>query len=239
MIADPEFDPRLRNTIFTLRRQVRFQSGRPYDACCSKVALEAQFGWKRQWGRLHLLDTRVCWQHCWNQLADGRILDATADQFESRWLDDLVVLEASDPHARAYQPAPPGWTFTLREQEAVIELDAVRDGTEVHDAAMLCTNWIAAARQVLTMMTGWSLPDDIVDYATRALRVRAFLRQSMTSGQLDDLLTMYEWAHAQASRGGPWMSSEYAAVLEERFHKGEAIGVQTHQQTNEGGCYGS
>ena len=35
------------------------------------------------------------------------------------------------------------------------------------------------------------------------------------------------------------MSSEYAAVLEERFHKGEAIGVQTHQQTNEGGCYGS
>jgi hypothetical protein len=135
-----------RKAILTLRRQVRFQDGRPYDARCSKVAaaIEAQFGWKRQFGRLRLLDARVCWQHCWNQLADGHILDATADQFESRW----------------------------------------------------------------------SLPDDIIDYAARALRVRALLGESMTSGQLDELLTMYEWAHAAAARGGLWMSSEYAAVLE-------------------------
>ncbi len=104
-----------RNAILALRQRIRFEDGRPYDARCSKVAeaLQAQFGWKRVWGRLRLLDAHVCWQHCWNQLADGRIHDATADQFESRWLGDLVVLEASDPHARAYQPAPPGWTFTL------------------------------------------------------------------------------------------------------------------------------
>jgi len=70
-----------------------------------------------------------------------------------------------------------------------------------------------AARQVLTMMTGWSLPEDIVDYAARALRVRSLLDRSMTSGDLDGLLTMYEWAYAAAVRGGPWMSSEYAAVL--------------------------
>jgi len=204
-----------RKAILTLRRRVRFQDGRPYDARCSKVAaaLEAQFGWPRRWGRLRLLDARMCWQHCWNQLADGRILDATADQFESRWLGDIVVLEASDPHATAYQPAPP-WTFTLREQEGVIELDAVSDGAEGHDAAMPCASWTAAARQVLTMMTGWSLPDDIIDYAARALRVRALLGESMTSGQLDELLTMYEWAHATATRGRPWMSSEYRAVLE-------------------------
>ncbi len=88
--------------ILTLRQRVRFQDGRPYDARCSKVAaaLEAQFGWPRKFGRLRLLDARVCWQHRWNQLADGRILDATADQFESRWLGDLVVLEASDPILR-------------------------------------------------------------------------------------------------------------------------------------------
>jgi hypothetical protein len=154
-----------RQAILTLRRRVRFQDGRPYDARCSKVAaaLEAVFGWKRGWGRLRLLDTRVCWQHCWNQLADGRILDA------------------DDPHATAYQPAPPPWTFSLREQEAVIELSALRGGAEGHDTAMPCASWMAAARQVLTMMTGWSLPDDLVDYAARALRVRALLGASMSS----------------------------------------------------------
>ncbi len=213
-MAEPERDIE-RQAILTLRRQVRFQDGRPYDARCSKVAtaLQAQFGWKREWGRLRLLDARVCWQHCWNRLDDGRILDATADQFEARWLGDLVVLEASDPHARAYRAAPPGWTFTLREQEAVIELDAVRDRRDAHDAAIPCASWMDAARQVLTMMTGWSLPEDIVDYAARALRVRSLLDRSMTSGDLDGLLTMYEWAYAAAARGGPWMSSEYAAVL--------------------------
>jgi hypothetical protein len=72
-----------RKAILTLRQRVRFQDSRPYDARCSKVAaaLEAQFGWPRKFGRL-------------------RLLDATADQFESRWLGDLVVLEASDPILR-------------------------------------------------------------------------------------------------------------------------------------------
>ena len=214
-----------RQAILTLRRQVRFQDGRPYDARCSNVAaaLEVQFGWKRRWGRLRLLDSRVCWQHCWNQLADGCILDTTADQFESRWLGDIVVLEASDPHVMAYQLAPPGWMFTPREQEGVIELAAVRDGAQGHDVVIPCASWMAAARQVLTMMTGWSLPGDIIDYVARILRVRALLGESMTSGQLDELLTMYEWAHAQASRGGSWMSSEYAAVLEELFRMGVAM----------------
>src|SRR5437764_4901708 len=96
----------------------------------------------------------------------------------------------------------------------MIKLDAVRDGAEGHGAGMGCASWMAAAREVLTMMTSWSLPDDIIDYAARALRVRTWLGESMTSGQLDDLLTMYEWAHATAARGGPWMSSEYAAVLD-------------------------
>ena len=205
-----------RQAILTLRRQVRFQDGRPYDARCLKVAaaLAALFGWKRERGRLRLLDSRVRWQHCWNQLPGGRILDATADQFESRWLGDLVVLDASDPRAAAYQPAPAPWMFTLREQEGVVELVAGQDGAEEHDTTLSCASWMVAARQVLTMMTGWSLPEDIIDYTARALRVRALLAESMTSGQLDELLAMYEWANAAAARGGPWMSSEYAAVLE-------------------------
>jgi hypothetical protein len=40
---------------------------------------------------------------------------------------------------------------------------------------------MAAARKVLTMMTGWSLPDDLVDKAARAQRVLALLGESMTS----------------------------------------------------------
>jgi len=46
-----------RQAILALRRQVRFQDGRPYDGRCSKVAaaLEVQFGWKREWGRLRVL----------------------------------------------------------------------------------------------------------------------------------------------------------------------------------------
>lgn len=205
-----------RQAILTLRKQVRFQIGRPYDACCSKVAaaLAEQFGWKREWGRLRLLDARVCWQHCWNRLPNSGILDTTADQFEARWLGDIVVLEASDPRASAYHATPRGWTFTPREQEAVIVLNAVRDDAREYAAAMPCADWMAAARQVLTLMTGWSLPEDIIDYAARALRVRSLLGESMTSGQLDELLAMYEWAHAAAARGGPWMSSEFAAALD-------------------------
>jgi hypothetical protein len=73
---------------------------------------------------------------------------------------------------------------------------------------------MVAARQVLTMMTGWNLSDDLIDYAARVLLVRALLNQSITSGDLDGLLTVYEGAHATVARGGPWMSPEYAAVLE-------------------------
>lgn len=64
------------------------------------------------------------------------------------------------------------------------------------------------------MMTGWSLPDDLIAYAARVLRARALLHQSITSGELDGLLTMYELLHAAAIRGGPWMSPEYATILE-------------------------
>src|SRR5262249_24902019 len=186
MSANPVFDEQVRNAVLALRRQIRLEDGRPYGACCSKVAakLQAQFGWKREWGRLRLLDARVCWQHCWNRLADGRLLDATADQFESRWLGDIVVLEASDPPTAAYQPAPAGWTFTPRERAAEIELVAIRDGPAARDAPRSYPNWMETGRSVLTTMTGWRVPDDLIDYAARLLRVCALLNRSMASGDL-------------------------------------------------------
>jgi hypothetical protein len=61
-------------------------------------------------------------------------------------------------------------------------------------------------------MSGWEVPDDLVTYAARILWVRTSCAQSTTSGQLDDLLTMYEWAHRAARRGEPWLAPEYRAI---------------------------
>lgn len=229
MAAHPTLNDHLRNEILALRQRIRFEDGRPYDARCSRVAaaLQAQFGWKRVWGRLRLLDSHVCWQHCWNLLPDGHMLDATADQFEARWLGDLVVLGASDPHAAAYQATPAGWTFTPQEREAGIDLIAAQDGAEQQEAVLPCANWLVVAHQVLMLMTGWSLPADLVDYTAHILRVRALLRQPLTSGDLDGLLTVYEGAYAAAARGGPWMSAEYVAVLSDNAQM-----ARSKQRTN-------
>jgi hypothetical protein len=63
-----------------IRRRVRLASGRP-DGRCGKVAeaIAAELGWAYRWGHLRLLDGEICWIHCWNQLPDGRVVDATAD----------------------------------------------------------------------------------------------------------------------------------------------------------------
>ncbi len=202
-----------REELLTLRRQVRFQDGRPYDARCSTVAasVEARFGFTRQWGRLRLLDGRVCWQHSWNKLPDGTILDVTADQFEADWLGDIVVLAADDPHAAAYQRSPVAWTFTLRERGELVELHATPDEPAREEIACV-GSWFEATRRVLRAMTGWELSNDVVDYAARALWVRASLGRPTTSGELDGLLTMYEWAYRTAARGRPWMAPEYVAI---------------------------
>src|SRR5260370_34155037 len=93
-----------RKAILTLRRRVRFQDGRPYDARCRPVAaaLEAQVGWPRRWGRLRLLDARAGWQHSRDQLARCRSLDATAGPFRARWLGGNAALPAPVPQRRPY-----------------------------------------------------------------------------------------------------------------------------------------
>jgi hypothetical protein len=158
-----------------------------------------------------LPDGRVCWQHCWNRLLDGAILDATADQFEADWLGDLVVLAPDDPHTAAYQSAPLGWTFMLRGYAPVLELVAIPDGSGRSETTR-CRDWLHAAQHVLRAMTGWELPADLIDYVARILWVRTSGAQPITSGQIADLLTMYEWAHRATRRGRPWLAPEYAAI---------------------------
>jgi hypothetical protein len=43
----------------------------------------------------------------------------------------------------------------------------------MRDATMVCADWMAASRQVLTMMTGRSFPDDTIDSTARTLRFPA------------------------------------------------------------------
>ena len=118
---------------------------------------------------------------------------------------------------------------------AEIELVATRDGRTAPEAPCFYANWMETGRSVLTMMTGWRVPDDLVDYTARILQVRALLNQSMTSGDLDGLLSMYELAHAAAARGGPWMSSEYAALLPGDARLRAASEGAPPRQINEGG----
>jgi hypothetical protein len=101
-----------RERVRAIRRRVRLESGRP-DGRCGKVAeaIAAELGWAYRWGHLRLLDGGICWIHCWNQLPDGTIVDATADQFEERWLSDVVVLSPDDPLHAHYRAAPPGHLF--------------------------------------------------------------------------------------------------------------------------------
>ena len=91
-----------------IRHRVRLESGRS-DGRCGKVAeaIEAELGWAYCWGHLRLRDGGICWIHCWNQLPDGTIVDATADQFEERGLGDVAVLSPGDLLHTHYRAAPP------------------------------------------------------------------------------------------------------------------------------------
>jgi len=113
-----------------IRRRVRLASGRP-DGRCGKVAeaIQAALGWAYRWGHLRLMDGGICWIHCWNQLPDDTVVDATADQFEERWLGDMVVLPPGDPLHPCYRSAPPGHLFRTVRAGRRLRLLARRAGS--------------------------------------------------------------------------------------------------------------
>lgn len=117
--ADPR-DPSVLRRVYEIRGEVRRKGGRPNDGRCGDVtaALEAEFGWQGQYGYLRLLDDTVSWVHCWNRLADGTIVDATADQFQGLWLGDGVTVDPSSPMSANYRHAPRQWEFHIRRDPA-------------------------------------------------------------------------------------------------------------------------
>jgi hypothetical protein len=62
------------------RHEVRLRGawGGCYEVSCFS---EEHFGWRRREGVWQLPDGTPVFRHCWNEAADGTIIDATADQF--------------------------------------------------------------------------------------------------------------------------------------------------------------
>jgi hypothetical protein len=201
-----------------IRRQVRLESGRP-DGRCGKVAeaIQTELGWAYRWGHLRLLDDGICWIHCWNQLPDGTVVDATADQFEERWLGDVTVLPPGDPRHANYRPAPPGHLFRTVLADGCRRLLARRgapDGEfepEERELAMAPdtgAGWAALGARAVEAHSGWRLPSWIGREAEAA-------GQALPSRELEFTLDAAARQRRIASRG-EWTSPEWRGSREAR-----------------------
>lgn len=208
-----------------IRRRVRLASGRP-DGRCGKVSeeIEAELGWAYRWGHLRLLDGGICWIHCWNQLPDGTVVDATADQFEERWLGDMVVLPPEDPHHTCYRPAPPAHLFQTVQAGPQLRLLARRagpDGEFEPDEQELATapdtrqGWIELGARAVEVHSGWQLPEEISREAGERLHEAAASGQPLPSRELEFALD--DVARRQRiARHGEWSSPEWQEAQRRR-----------------------
>lgn len=201
-----------------IRRRVRLASGRP-DGRCGKVseAITAELGWAYRWGHLRLLDGGICWIHCWNQRADGTVVDATADQFEERWLGDVVVLPPDDPRQANYSPAPRGHLFrTLLTggQRRLLARGAQPDGAFGPEEAELASvadtpeGWVALGASAVQVHSGWRLPDWIAEEAGARLREAEIAGQALPSRELEFALDAAAQQRRTASHSR-WTSPEW------------------------------
>jgi hypothetical protein len=201
-----------------IRRRVRLASGRP-DGRCGKVAeaIEEEMGWAYRWGHLRLLDGGICWIHCWNQHSDGTVIDATADQFEERWLGDVVMLSPGDPlHAR-YRSAPPAHLFRTVRAGRRCRLLARRAGAdgqfepveeERATAPDAPRGWIELGARAVEVHSGWRLPEWIGRESGDRLREAAASGQPLPSRELEFALDAAARRRRIASHG-EWTSPEW------------------------------
>jgi hypothetical protein len=201
-----------------IRRRVRLESGRP-DGRCGKVAeaIEAELGWAYRWGHLRLLDGGICWIHCWNQLPDGTVVDATADQFEERGLGDVAVLSPGDPLHTCYRSAPPGHLFRTARAGRRLRLLARRAGPdgefdpveeELATAPDTRQGWIELGARAVEVHSGWRLPESIGREAGDRLREAAASEQPLPSRELEFALDAAARQQRIASHG-EWTSPEW------------------------------
>jgi hypothetical protein len=201
-----------------IRRRVRLASGRP-DGRCGKVAeaVQAELGWAYRWGHLRLLDGGICWVHCWNQLPGGAVVDATADQFEERWLGDVAVLSTGDRRYTSYRSAPPGRLFRTVRAGRHRRLLARRAGSneqfelveeELATAADTRRGWIELGARAVEVHSGWQLPEWIGREAGDRLREAAASEQPLPSRELEFALDAAARQRRIADHG-EWTSSEW------------------------------
>ncbi|GAB3400829.1 hypothetical protein GCM10027569_05140 [Flindersiella endophytica] len=203
--------------IHAVRRAVRLADARPNDGRCGNVvsALSAEFGWAGENGYLQLLDGTVSWVHCWNRLPDGTIVDATADQYQELWLGNVVALPPDDPLAGHYLNAPGTWSLVFERSAEGLGV-VCTSGDRVRTVrSSLPRPWVSLARDVLLVVTGWELPDELVEVAARALRAKASTGSEWSSEELVHVLLI--WGIQQSgSRGGgrlPWIATEFLEPL--------------------------
>jgi hypothetical protein len=203
--------------IHAVRRSVRLRDGRPNDGRCGNVtsALSSALGWAGESGYLRLLDGTVSWVHCWNRLPDGTIVDATADQYQELWLGDVAVVAPDDPMAGHYLSAPRTWSLVFEPSSDGLGVVCTSGPCVRTVRSSLPRPWVSLTRDVLLVVTGWELPDELVEVAARALRAKASTGSEWSSEELVHLLLIWS-IQRSGSRGGgrlPWIAAEFLEPL--------------------------
>lgn len=203
-------DPPVLRRIYEIRSAVRRTDARPNDGRCGNVsaALEKEFGWQRQSGYLRLRDGTVCWLHCWNRLTDGTIVDATADQFQNLWLDDVVILDPAHPMAANYRPSPGDWDIRF-DRARTAATCVCGDDVRLVSADDSARPWFSLARAVLVALTGWELADELVEMAARTLRAKASMADHISSGEVTHPLLIWSIQHLGKQSAPPWIATEF------------------------------
>lgn len=203
--------------IYELRRDVRLADARPNDGRCGNVAaaIAAEFGWVRECGYLRLLDGSVSWVHCWNRLTDGRILDATADQFDSHWIGDVVVIDADDAAAANYLANPRQWDLraATRSEVPTSLVCTSGDDEQLVNARQSEHPWLSLARATLRLVTGWDLDDRLTGIAARALRAKLTVAGEASTADLIRPLLTESIHHAGRRSPQPWIAAEFRSPL--------------------------
>jgi hypothetical protein len=207
-----------------IRRHVRLASGRP-DGRCGQVseAIAAELSWAYRWGHLRLLDGGICWIHCWNQLPDGTIVDATADQFEERWLGPVAVLPGREARHANYRPAPPAHLFRVvrgdQEIRLLVRCDRNQGGGDADEQELVTApatlaGWAAVGAHAVQVHSGWQLPAWINEEAGEHLRAAEATGQALPSRALEFALDATDRQRRNASHG-EWTSPEWRETLEQ------------------------